>query len=560
MVIGGLKTEYDEMNRMRKLSGLSLLTEEYYYKEVLNEDDRYDWLYNNYKDNFIKHSKRLSPDLPDENRIEQIKFILYTLIESDPTSKVINNKIQKTGKYSQWTIKKYLESSNSTRFFEDLYKITNDLKIYDKIKHKLPEEKRDINKIKDPLELYNIVKPYAAQDLRLKSEKKGDIITLYNDNDYHILIPKTKEAACSYGQETRWCTASPGLDYFEQYTQDGPLYIIIHKTHDEHESGDRYQFHFESNQFMDVNDKPISLNPYFQTNPRIKEVFKNLFVKEKNIKNLVDIGEYKTAFELSKGDLSKFDMPSTLKLYKEKLIKDKRMNERWKKTDEQFIGGYLYYITDDWCDDGLNNLFHEDYHEFAKKLLCGDAFDFFDQFYDNDININNNWDDINKENLKKIQELSVGLTTDEDIKITKSNIKKISTDIREDNSLYDLVNDNEDWGEIKTAIEYSVQEAQQSAIENAYWKKYTDLIVRELGPYEYKNNKLYFKINKYDEYVKSFQEIYPEEVIYEWSIMDIIKEVLGNNGDLIVPREEYYGSWEDKFFNQILSDKLLEVE
>ena len=169
MVIGGLKTEYDEMNRMRKLSGLSLLSEEYYYNEVLNEDNRYDWLYDNYKDNFIKHSKRLAPDLPDENRIEQIKFVIYKLIESDPTSKVINNKIQKTGKYSQWIIKRYLESSNTTRFFEDLYKITNDLKIYDKIKHKLPEEKRDINKIKDPLELYNIVKPYAQLDLRLKS-------------------------------------------------------------------------------------------------------------------------------------------------------------------------------------------------------------------------------------------------------------------------------------------------------------------------------------------------------------------------------------------------------
>ena len=45
MVIGCFKTEYEKINRMRKLSGLSLITEEYYYEQILNEDARYDWLY-----------------------------------------------------------------------------------------------------------------------------------------------------------------------------------------------------------------------------------------------------------------------------------------------------------------------------------------------------------------------------------------------------------------------------------------------------------------------------------------------------------------------------------
>lgn len=552
MVIGGLKTEYDEMNRMRKLSGLSLLSEEYYYSEVLNEDNRYEWLYKNYKDKFFNKFGGGRGDLIGPNLTE--------LIIGDPTSKVNNNQIIKTGKYSQWIVKQYLIDETG-RFFEDLYKITNDLKIYDKIKHKLPEDKRDINKIENPLELYKIIQPYKQLDLRLKSEKKGDIITLFNDNDYHVLIPKTKEAACSYGEGTRWCTASPGLTYFESYTSRGPLYIIIHKKEllKDNITQDRYQFHFEDGQFMDVDDSGINLENYMKDNPKVQEVFKNIFVKEKNIKNLVDIGEYKIAFKLSKGDLSQFDTLSTLKLYKEKLINDKTMNKKWHKTDEQLINGYLYYVADDWCDDGLSNLFHDNYQEFAKKMLCGDGYDYFDYSYD--VDLNNNWDDINEENLKKIQELSIGKTTDENIKITKSNIKKIPTSIREDNSLYDLVNDNEDWDEIKIAIEHSVQETQRSADENAYWNKYTDLIVDELGPYEYKDNKLYFKINKYDEYVKSFQEIYPEEDVYSWSIMDMIKEVLNNNNnDLIQPREDYYGDWDEKYFNEILSDKLLEIE
>ena len=571
MVIEKFKTEFDEANRMRKLSGLSLMTEEYYYKEVLNEDDRYDWLYNNYKDKFLKKYKSKYDvdyvfDKSDDEIIKLITPNLSELIKGDPTSNVKNEQIIKTGKYSQWIIKQYLQNETG-RFFEDLYKITNDLKIYDKIKHKLPEDKRDINQIKTSLELYNIVKPYAAQDLRLKSEKKGDITTLYNDNDYHVLIPKTKESACSYGQGTRWCTASHGLNYFESYTSRGPLYIIIHKTElvrnqsisGDNEKQDRYQFHFEDNQFMDVDDSPISLEQYFNTNPIVFNVFKNLFVKEKNIKNLVTIGEYKIAFEISKGDLSKFDAKSTLKLYKEKLIDDKSMNKKWNKKDEIFENGSLYYISDDgWCDESLSNLFHKDYQEFAKKLLCGDGYEFFHYSYD--IDLNNNWDDINKENLKEIQKLSIGKITDEGIKITKTNIKKYNTDIKSDNGLYELVNSNEDWEDIKTAIEHSAQDRQRNADEGTYWKAYTDLIVDKLGPYKYKNNKYYFRIIGYSEWVSSYQEFYPDEDPYNFSIMDIIKTVLDEGNDLIRPREDYYGDWDEKYFNEILSDKLLEVE
>lgn len=64
---------------------------------------------------------------------------------------------------------------------------------------------------------------------------------------------------------------------------------------------------------MDVDDRGIRLDEYFKNNPKVKEVFKNIFVKEKNTKNLITIGEYKIAFELSDKDLSKFDIASSLK-------------------------------------------------------------------------------------------------------------------------------------------------------------------------------------------------------------------------------------------------------
>jgi len=558
MVIEQFKTEYDEMNRMRKLSGLSLIIEEYYYNNVLTEDKRYDWLYDNYKNKFFnKYKSKWEVEKDDNEIIKTIKLNLNELIKKDPTSKIENNQVIKTGKYSQWIVKQYLEDKTN-RFFEDLYKITNDLKIFDKIKHKLPEDKRDINLIKTPFELYELIKPYRELDIRTKSEKKGDIETLYNDNNYHILIPKTKEAACTYGEGTRWCTASPGLTYFESYTSRGPLYIIIHKK----EENEKYQFHFEDNQFMDINDSSIDLKKYLEDNPIVKEVFKNKFIKEKNVKNLIDIDEVRLAFKISKGVLSKFDATATLKLYKEKLVSDESMNKKWKNSKtEIFKNGNLYYVTDDWCDESLSELFHSDYQDFAKKLLCGDAYDTF-QYYDYTPELNNYWNDINKENLKEIQKLSIGLTTNGGIKITNRNIKKYSTNIKQDNGLYELVDNNEDWSDIKREIENAITQEQGSLDEGVYWNAYTKLITDKIGSsvYNKKNNKLYFKIDGYEDWAKSFQETHPDEDIYSWGILNIIREVLNDMGELIRPRNEYYGSWDDKYFNEILSDKLSELK
>jgi hypothetical protein len=61
--------------------------------------------------------------------------------------------------------------------------------------------------------------------------------------------------------ETRWCTSSPGLTWFDRYIKDGPLYVVIpnspRKFTGSMDLGEksglpayRIQFHFPSNQFM----------------------------------------------------------------------------------------------------------------------------------------------------------------------------------------------------------------------------------------------------------------------------------------------------------------------
>jgi len=86
-------------------------------------------------------------------------------------------------------------------------------------------------------------------------------IEVFRDDDkMRIYALHNKGAACKLGKGTEWCTAAPGLDYFEQYYEpDDPLFYfeIKHGTMGGYTDTDRYQFHFGSNQFMDEDDQDI---------------------------------------------------------------------------------------------------------------------------------------------------------------------------------------------------------------------------------------------------------------------------------------------------------------
>jgi len=86
--------------------------------------------------------------------------------------------------------------------------------------------------------------------------------------------------------ESRWCTSAPGLNYFNTYIKDGPLYVVL-PNDDKGEVGkrtglpkERYQFHFPSSQFMDRNDRQINLVEYLNGPMKeLKDYFKSEFAK-----------------------------------------------------------------------------------------------------------------------------------------------------------------------------------------------------------------------------------------------------------------------------------------
>lgn len=287
------------------------------------------------------------------------------LVQADPTTRMNNVDPQsadskelekiKAGKYVNWLIKNYLTPITERQpgdngydrevaqvkdtFMEDLYKVTDDLKKFERFKNRLPLDQRNIDKL-NTRSLYDAVKDF---DLTLatttKAERKSAPVhpganLLYDGPTWRVVKIEDKgasgkEAACFYGgnqQETRWCTSAPGLNWFERYIKDGPLYVVYNPndTTVAPMTGlpvERYQFHFPSNQFMDRHDHQVDLVGLLSGSmSELKDIFKPEFAKGLTVqggeKLVIDsfshgaIGKYIALYGLD--DLLK-NLPLTLK-------------------------------------------------------------------------------------------------------------------------------------------------------------------------------------------------------------------------------------------------------
>lgn len=179
--------------------------------------------------------------------------IFWNIIKTDPTYD--EQRSQKMGKYGKWLLNQYRQGNLD---MNNLPKVKNTIDFFNRYNRQL--EVKDINQYKNIDQVYDNVKNYMEDPSQATSKsdevrkiKEMGAEKVYEDNDWLIIVPKTQEAATYYGKGTKWCTASTGsYNYFERYNNEGNLYININKN-----TGDKYQFHFESNSFMDAEDKPI---------------------------------------------------------------------------------------------------------------------------------------------------------------------------------------------------------------------------------------------------------------------------------------------------------------
>ena len=203
------------------------------------------------KEVFLSEAKMSLDDVYNNYYSDIDKNIFLAAVNSDPTSKRTDDgNIIGIGKYVKWILKLVKQGKWKPG---DSVETIEFLGLFDKRKNQLPQEYRDINRYKSVYELGNIVSGHTVKN---RNEVKQDVEKVYEDDQWLVVIPHTKEAACYYGKGTEWCTAATESDnMFDYYNNKGLLYINIDKV-----NNCKYQFHFETNSFMDENDSSIKPN------------------------------------------------------------------------------------------------------------------------------------------------------------------------------------------------------------------------------------------------------------------------------------------------------------
>lgn len=214
----------------------------------------------------IESVKKYYPNIPKDE--------FERWVSADPTYKPGSPNL---GKYGKWILTLANRDSrlDGAKVWDILFefdKVRNDLKNTDLMKYKSVEEleatlqdEGSYKVLSDRQALRRKQKVVRNTDLSQDAEK------VYEDEDWEVWIPYTWEASCKLGRGTEWCTATTESDnYFKSYTEDGPLYINIDKK-----TGEKYQFHFDSESFMDASDNPIDLPVFLLMNPGMANFYAN---------------------------------------------------------------------------------------------------------------------------------------------------------------------------------------------------------------------------------------------------------------------------------------------
>lgn len=199
----------------------------------------------------------------------------YQHVPSSIIDGIINIDPTKKKSYSQWVLSKWdnesniiktaLENGRLEKLFQH-FKMHNDIQLQSFpsvekcLNEFIPNEDTVLTKSKEP-ETYLL-----ALDKYVPSEEANDFDIVFNEDNWLIAVPNTYYAECKLGENMRWCTANAfgnGERYYNDYlSQGGKYYVNFNMNEPESVHGKdypytRYQFHFESNQFMDSDDQPI---------------------------------------------------------------------------------------------------------------------------------------------------------------------------------------------------------------------------------------------------------------------------------------------------------------
>jgi hypothetical protein len=170
------------------------------------------------------------------------------------------------GKMLQWLVNQYAAGIFK---LEDAPRVSTALTDFNAKKRSL--EKKDINQYKQLSDLEDAVED--TKEVSSKKQQKQEIKTqgadtVFDSDAYSIVKLKTEEAACYYGKGTKWCTAADQRNMFDNYNQEGPLFVIL-----DHANNRKFQLQLETAQFMDEKDNEVNYFNLSKKYPEIHNVF-----------------------------------------------------------------------------------------------------------------------------------------------------------------------------------------------------------------------------------------------------------------------------------------------
>ncbi len=240
-----------------------------------------------------------------------INYVMDVIEQADPT---------KNKSYSQAITRLYCFGNT---LLEDIASTLSQYLIkFDKLKRKkkIPAPYNDFMRYKSLDEFMTVVEELPDPDSEIEQQKVGALQVpadvqykvIYGTfdsamritSDCVVIVPENKQAGYWWAKEypkkgvtNRWCTAWEGDNSrFDYYSRQGPLYIIIPARRND--DNEKYQFHFETKQFMDYQDHQIGnqgIDALTQRFPVLMDVFRKQAI-EFNIFPLMT-AEYKNAIK-----------------------------------------------------------------------------------------------------------------------------------------------------------------------------------------------------------------------------------------------------------------------
>lgn len=200
-----------------------------------------------------------------EVSLDQLKtqFVDTAKITDSEFTEIIDASGGKTA-YATWLTKLVADKTIKP---EDLYKYNAYLKVFDRRKREYTFQ--DINQYKTSQDISQFIDTSVELANREKSDpsqQKG-VAKVDKYKEFYIgsvegfnvyELPKGRTdlygTSCELGSGTEWCTATnKTTKWFDKYVKQGPIFIFIKPGSDE-----KYQFAYQSRQFMDKKDKRMN--------------------------------------------------------------------------------------------------------------------------------------------------------------------------------------------------------------------------------------------------------------------------------------------------------------